>query len=135
MLALIFALAFQTQVAGIVFTSVATGTSSLIDSERTVVVRTADEWDALWKEHAPTRQRPNIDFKRDAVVGVFLGTRPTSGFGVAITAVRVRDRVATVEYVERKPNPDLMLAQVLTSPFHLVRIPATTGKIEFRKGP
>jgi hypothetical protein len=134
MLGLILAFALQAAQPGIKFTTVATGTASFVDAERTVVIRTASEWDALWKEHAPTRPRPTVDFAKETVVGVFLGSRPTAGFSVAITAIRTASGVTTVEYAERRPNPDLMVAQVLTSPFHLVRIPTTAGTIEFKKG-
>ena len=139
MLGLIFAVflhsTFQSAQPGVVFTTVAGGANSFIDTERTVVVRTDAEWDALWKEHGPDRPRPNVDFKKDIVVGVFLGTRPTGGYSVAVTSVRTSNGVTTVQYAERRPAPGLMLVQALTMPFQLVRIPATAGKIEFRKTP
>jgi hypothetical protein len=38
-----------------------------------------------------------------------------------------------VEYRERRPPPGTLVAQVLTSPFHLVRVPRQTGPVEFRR--
>jgi hypothetical protein len=38
-----------------------------------------------------------------------------------------------VEYVERRPSRDDFVAQVVTSPFHLVRLMRTTAAVEFRR--
>jgi hypothetical protein len=65
------------------------------------------------------------------VVGVFLGTRPTAGFQVEITGVREQDGALVVEYVERRPPSDAMVAQVLTAPFHLVTVPRHEGPVRF----
>jgi hypothetical protein len=113
--------------------SLAQGTMSNIEAPRQVVVRTASEWQALWKEHDPDRAVPVVDFGESIVVGVFLGSRPTAGYGVDITAVRADAKRTVVEYVERRPPPDAFVAQVVTSPFHLVRIMRTPGAVEFRR--
>jgi PrcB C-terminal len=127
------ALLAQTVVsAAIAFTTVAQGTRSEISESRFVVVRTAAEWQKLWKEH-DSRPAPEVDFSRSIVVGVFLGTRPTAGYGVTITAVTAKDGSAIVDYTEQKPAPGRMTAQVLTSPFHLVTVPKELEKVEFRR--
>jgi hypothetical protein len=114
------------------FTSVAQGSRSGIHDARTVVVRSAGEWQTLWKAH-DTEPPPNVDFSRDIVLGVFLGTRPTAGFGVRITAVTAKGTTAVVEFVESRPRAGAMTAQVLTSPFHLVTVPRQYENVEFRK--
>lgn len=112
--------------------TVAQGTHSQIGEPRQVVVRTADEWRMLWKAHSPDPV-PAIDFDRSMVVGVFLGTQPTAGYGVEIKAVRAADSARLVEYVERRPGPGALVAQVLTFPFHLISLPHALGNVEFRK--
>jgi PrcB C-terminal len=130
---ILFPLLAQTVVsAAITFTTVAQGTRSDISESRFVVVRTAAEWQKLWKEH-DSRPAPDVDFSRSIVVGVFLGTRPTAGYGVTITAVTARPGGAAVDYTEQRPAPGRMTAQVLTSPFHLVTVPKETEKVEFRR--
>lgn len=114
------------------FTSIAQGSRSGIQDARTVVVRSAGEWQTLWKAH-DTEPPPNIDFSRDIVLGVFLGTRPTAGFSVQITAVTAKGTTAVVEFVESRPRRGVMTAQVLTSPFHLVTVPRQYASFEFRK--
>ncbi len=114
------------------FTSVAEGTRSQIQEPRQVVVRTAADWQTLWTAH-DSAAAPNVDFSRAIVVGVFLGTRPTAGFSVRITAVTATGTKAVVEYVEGRPRPGGMTAQVLTSPFHLVTVPRTIETVVFKQ--
>lgn len=101
----------------VTFTTLAQGSSSQILEPREVVVRSAAEWQTLWKEHS-AEPPPTIDFSRSIVVGVFVGSRPTTGYQVDITAVKGDGGLAVVEYRERRPAPGALVAQVLTSPFH-----------------
>jgi hypothetical protein len=114
------------------FASVARGAASSTDAATTVVIRTAEDWRKFWPTHG-TPPAPAVDFSRFAVAGVFLGTRPTAGFSVEITAARRAGEGLVVEWIERKPEPGQMVAQVLTSPFHLVTIPADSKTIEFKE--
>ena len=116
----------------IAFTSVAQGPSSQIDQPRQVTVRTVDEFQALWKGHSRA-PLPKVDFDKSIVVGVFLGSRPTPGYRVTVTAVRRAGRTAVVEWTEMKPDPSRMVAQVITSPFHLVAIPRDVESVTFRQ--
>jgi hypothetical protein len=117
--------------AAVAFTTIARGTDSQITEPREAVARSADEWGALWSAHGSDRAQ-TVDFSRFMVVGVFLGTRPTSGYTVEIVRVRSQGGVTTVEYRERRPAADSFNLQLLTMPFHLVRIPRT-DRVEFRK--
>lgn len=116
----------------IAFTTVAQGTSSQVDEPRKVVVRSADEFQALWKTHS-TAALPKVDFSKSIVVGVFLGMRPTAGYTVAIQAVRRTENGAIVEYLEGVPDKSRMVAQMLTSPFQLVSIPNDVKTVEFKQ--
>jgi len=114
-------------------TTVARGIHSEVMEPREVVVRSVEDWRALWKQHS-TQPPPPVDFSRVIVVAVFLGQRPTAGFEVEITAVKAQGGRATVEYVERRPARDALTAQVLTFPFHIVAVPRDVGPaVEFRK--
>lgn len=124
-----FALAMQAAVA---FTTVARGSDSQIMEPREVVIRTMGEWQTLWKEHSAQRL-PAVDFSRSTLVGVFLGTRTTAGYAVDVVSVRSQGNTTVVEYREQRPPAGALLAQVLTAPFHLVSVPRTDAKIEFRR--
>ena len=113
-------------------TTVAQGGASGVMDRRELVIRSADAWQSLWKQHS-SEPVPKIDFSRTMVVGVFLGTRPTAGYEVTIVTARAEGGVVVVEYRERRPAPGTLAAQVLTSPFHLVRLPQQSGRVEFRQ--
>jgi hypothetical protein len=115
------------------FATVAQGAMSNFDEPRQAVVRTAAEWQALWKQHDRDSAPPPIDFTQYTVAAVFLGSRPTTGFTAAITGVRTEGNRTVVEYLERQPPRDGFAAQVITSPFQIVRFARTAGPVEFRR--
>jgi len=113
--------------------SIDQGTNSGVSDARQVAVSNREAWAALWREHAPTRPQPEVDFAREMVVGVFMGTRPTSGFAVQIVGSREEDGHTVVQYRETAPARGDITAQVLISPFHLVAIPKQAGAVTFEK--
>jgi len=110
------------------------GLNSDIDARRQVAVRTAGEWSTLWAQHAGERPKPAVDFSKDMLVAVFMGSRPTAGFTVDITGVREEGATLVVSYRETRPSPDSVAAQVLTSPFHIVAVPrGATTEVKFER--
>src|SRR5262249_2574080 len=110
------------------------GTQSGIDVARTVVARTPQEWTAIWRAHAGDKPAPSVDFTKEMIVGVFLGSRPTAGHSVEIVGTRDAP-IATliVEYREGSPPRDMMTAQVITTPYHLVALAARQPSVRFEK--
>jgi hypothetical protein len=119
-------------VQSVTFSTVASGVSSQIDEPRQVVIRTQADWQAFWKTHS-TQPAPVVDFSKSIVAGVFLGMRPTGGYGVSIRAVRRTSTGAVVEYLSSTPDKNQMVIQMLTSPFHLIAIPGDIVKVEFKE--
>ena len=115
------------------FRTVERGSQSNIDAARQVVIRTAAEWTTFWRTHNFDKPAPQIDFDKEMVVGVFMGSRPTAGYSVAITAVAERDGALVVTYTESTPRPGTMAAQVLTFPYHLAAVPKRSGNVSFEK--
>lgn len=113
------------------FTSLAKGDMSGQQMTKQVTVRTAADWQALWKDHAPTEKMPSVDFTKDMVVGIFLGSKPSAGHSVEIVAVRTDEKELVVEYVQKQPGRGTMAAQILTEPFHLVAVPKHAGTVRF----
>ena len=114
--------------------SIDKGVMSNMDAGRQASARSTEEWAALWNLHAGERTRPNVDFSREIVVAVFMGTRPTAGFSVEIVGVRQEGQALIVSYKETRPAPDALTAQILTSPFHIVAVPrGTTTDVKFER--
>ncbi len=108
---------------GMAMRTVDKGLNSNIDGARQVVVRTADDWAKLWTQHAGERARPSVDFNKEMVIAVFMGSRPSAAFSVDITGVREQAGMLVVSYKETRPAPGSVAAQILTSPFHIVAVP------------
>jgi hypothetical protein len=129
---MMFALALAANVS---FTSIAKGDISDQETARQAVARTPAEWQALWRDHAPAGRLPAVDFDSQMVVGVFLGTMPSSGYGVEIVGVRTDGDALVVEYVQRQPKRDTLAVQILTQPFHLVTVTKHAGPVRFVRVP
>lgn len=113
-------------------TTIAQGFDSRISERTEIVVRAQDEWLGLWQAHS-SQPAPPVDFSRSVVVGVFLGSRPTAGYQVEITAIATDGGVTMVDYVERRPARGSLVAQVLTAPFHLVSVDGLAEDVRFRR--
>jgi hypothetical protein len=113
--------------------SIDRGAQSEVGAARQVTVRDRDGWTSLWRAHGSSRPLPDIDFSREMVVGVFLGSRPTAGFAVEIVGYREAGSDVVVQYRETTPAPDAITAQVIVSPYHLVTIPRRSGNVTFEK--
>jgi hypothetical protein len=117
--------------------SIDRGFDSQMDEARQATVRTAAEWETLWRQHAGERARPPVDFGREMVVAVFLGSRPTAGFSTEVVGTREEGPALIIQYREARPPAGSILAQVLTSPYHIVAIPrqAAPKDVKFEKIP
>jgi hypothetical protein len=134
MVSLVLATVFLEAFMPMPMTTIARGGVSGVMQPRQVVVRAADDWDTLWRQHAGADAPvPAVDFDREMVVGVFLGARNTGGYAVEITGVEEAAGKVVVHYTETTPGRDMMLAQVITSPFHLVKVPRSDGEVSFVK--
>ena len=110
------------------------GDQSNIDDAKQVVVRDAAVWRALWRQHAPDRPMPAIDFAKESVVAMFMGSRQTAGYNITILSATEGGGALIVTYRETRPAPGGVTAQVLTFPYHIVAIPKVTAtNVRFEK--
>ena len=131
MIALLLAAVLQ---ASLPMRTIEKGVMSNMDDARQASARSVEEWSRLWTLHGGERTRPSVDFSREVVVAVFMGTRPTAGFSIEITRVREEGPALVVTYKETRPAPDALTAQVLTSPFHIVAVPrGSTTDVKFER--
>jgi len=110
------------------------GDQSNVDDARQVLVRTDAEWAKLWQQHSFDRPKPAVDFSKEMVVAVFMGSRPNAGFSTAIVSATAANGALIVRYRETMPGPGTVSAQILTFPYHLVAIPRAEVKdVKFEK--
>ena len=69
---------------------------------------------------------PAVDFPREGVLLIAMGQRPTGGYGLSLAeeTAAVRDGVLTVRADWREPLPGYRLAQVITAPCLMVKLPS-----------
>jgi hypothetical protein len=117
------------------FSTLAKGLASGVDQPAQIVVRSQNDWAALWSRHMGTQTAPppppSVDFSRDMVAALFMGERPTGGFAIEVTRIERTDGGLSIHYRNRRPNPADMHAQALTQPFHLIKVPRIDGPITF----
>jgi PrcB C-terminal len=118
-------------VVNVAFVSIDKGDASEQQTARQAIARTAAEWQALWRAHAPNGKLPVVDFTTKMVVGVFLGTKPSDGYEVEIVNVKTDGDALVVEFVQRQPKRGMMAAQILTQPFHLIAVPRHADPVRF----
>lgn len=93
-----------------------------------------DSWRALWAGLS-TQPPPAVDFKRDQVVAVFLGERPSGGYRVSIKEVLPTEAALVVRYAEMTPPPGRTPAAGATSPYALRITPRSDLPVRFEKVP
>lgn len=106
-----------------------------IGTFRVVVVSDPVSWAALWAAHtssqAPVLILPPIDFSTRMVVGVFLGPRPNGCYAVRIEEIFTEPGRAVVRFSERRPSPNEICSQAITTPAHIVTVSRTRLAFEF----
>jgi hypothetical protein len=96
----------------------AEGFHSSIVNSFIAVVRDAETYDALLKLDS---NLPKVDpefFKTNTIIAAFLGQRNTGGYSVTVS----RDAGGRIQINEKVPGKDVMVPQMITSPFKLVSI-------------
>jgi len=65
---------------------------------------------------------PSVDFERESVLALFLGEKPSGGYGISVEGMSREggETYADVRFTE--PDEGAMTTQALTSPWQLVRI-------------
>lgn len=107
---------------------------SAITAPREVVVRDADAWAALWREHAGLElPLPAVDFSRQMVIGVFLGARPSGCYGTGISSIMPREGRLEVLHVDTEPGPGVICTMATTYPAHLVVVDRSSMPVVFSR--
>ena len=113
-------------------TTIARGDASRVSEPRRVIARTEEEWRTLWATHAgPGGHAPEVDMTVVTVAAAFGGEKPTAGFSIEIKAAEpVTDSDGVHLVVEEQSAPaGGVLAQIMTSPFHIVAVPRGAGEV------
>ena len=129
------------------FETLVQGASSQITTKEEAVIENQDVWLGFWEKHktgdfpspkgafAPSSgSLPEVDFTKELVIAVFLGEQPTGGYALGIEEITLRQREAEVEVTVdvTRPNPRDLVTQVLTQPFHIIKVQKLNTPVRFR---
>lgn len=119
----------------VLFTEITRGQYSGIEEKKQVVINNSQDFDSLWKRifqtQYPLPATPLIDFDKNTVVGVFMGTVSTGGYYIEIEEVTECTKQLLVSFNITSPAPDDYVTMALSQPFHLIVIPKKSKKIVF----
>ncbi len=87
-------------------------------------------WNIMNGNFVPVPSAPNIDFNNAKVITVFLGMRPTGGYGIVLNTVKLEGQTLVVSANVRSPNEGAITTQVITSPFSSIVV---TGGAKYSK--
>ncbi len=114
----------------------AAGDFSAISEPRFVALDDPAALNILWNEHcqndACTGAPPHgIDFASATVIALFVGARPSEGFGIAAESLIETGGRVLVTAQLTQPGSSCFTPTVQTSPFQLLMVPKVTLPIDF----
>lgn len=121
----------------VTFFNYQSGVNGRIETAETRVLQTEGDFQVYWSRltgAAPSTTPRDVNWNENFLIAINLGRRSNGGYSVFVRAIeRPFPNDLVVHYVERKPGPDTMTTQALTSPWTIVRVPRTPGNIRFAK--
>ena len=108
----------------VAFQTVLAGSSSMADTFQVHLVTSQRQWEDVWflakGDVDPLPVRPTVDFGRQYIIAAFMGERTSSGYRIEIIDLEKQGSVLEV-HISKYETPGML--PVVTSPFHLIRIP------------
>lgn len=122
----------QAQGARVTFTELASGTNAAVTDPTVRVATSQGELSALYGlaygRQTGVPAAPSLGAGGTAV-GIFLGQRPTGGYGVRVLGASTQGGVLTLTAEVRSPGPGSITTQALTSPWTIVRVSGTYREV------
>ncbi len=120
--------AFRPSPRDVPFEVVARGTQAVgADRAAYRLVRNREEltqaWNQAYGSSLSVPPVPSADLTRETLVAIFLGPKPTGGYGLDVEAASLEGGDLYVDVRATSPAPGAMTTQALTSPWLLLRIP------------
>lgn len=111
----------------LVWEEIADGNNAVgVDDGNYYLVRTEEALRTLWNRAYGSRLQvpdvPQVHFSRETVVALFMGSRPTGGYGLEVESVTIEGGEVYVDVNRIEPGPDAITTQALTSPWTMIRI-------------
>ncbi len=116
------------------FETIDKGTQSGYQKRASIIIKDKDRWEEIWNLHSSNLDQiphiPEIDFSKDMVIAIFRGEFPSSGFSTEVSSINEKDGRLEVVVTETDDIKGMVL-DVITYPFHIIKIQKTDLPIEF----
>lgn len=121
--------------ASVSFRELAGGNNAAVNSFQVMLARTAAGLGGVWGlgygRQTPLPPLPTLAAGR-TLVGVFLGTKPTGGYGVSVASARRVGTALELSLSVKVPGPGTITTQALTSPWTLVEVSGSFSSVVAR---
>ena len=87
------------------------------------IIADSYKWEKNWAMLGFQADPPKIDFNKYVIAAVFLGVRPTGGYGVRFGKPYQEGGKMIIPYEEVKPAPGQFVTQALTQPYQMKVFP------------
>jgi len=95
-----------------------------------IVFRDEASWRSFWQKHSADPV-PWVDFTKSTIIGVFLGVKPSPGYGVKIISAQKNESQIIVSGFEYTENPTCVYPGVVVYPHHLILLPSSQNEVVF----
>jgi hypothetical protein len=112
-----------------------------LDKPAYLLLRSSEEWAALWSEIEPRTSRaqgqtshnpvPAIDFGKHALIVAAAGSKPTGCCTVEIQSLSESSERLLVTVLEKEAGANCMTTQAFTYPIAIAVIPKTAKPVDF----
>ena len=108
------------------------GLSSSIPRQ-SVTIRGERRWTKLWETLGEAGEVPEVDFRRHMLIAVTQGRQPSGGHAIRVRRIVRTGDTWVVSVVETEPSPGCPSTGVITSPYHVVRVPRSSRTVTFER--
>jgi hypothetical protein len=130
----------QTQYGPIVqWTQVHQGVYCALTQQEMKVIGSERDWQSYFNRAFPAdlgtkRDIPKVaDWSKEIIIAIHAGKQPTAGYSLNVSTIaRRQSGVYDVDVVFERPNPQAMMAQVMTSPWVIIKVQRTVGTPRLR---
>ncbi|OGR90372.1 MAG: hypothetical protein A2992_09645 [Elusimicrobia bacterium RIFCSPLOWO2_01_FULL_59_12] len=118
------------------------GSQSGITRPARIVIRKPDIWSRFWDlalaPYSPRfRQKPEIDFSKEMVVGVLSGEQPYPNLSIEIRSFKVEthgsEQILAVRYKNMRQMQAVFSPPFSVQPFYLKKVPVFPGRVVFQE--
>ena len=103
------------------------------DQPEALLIRDQDSWLLTWSRImrgiAPTPEAPSIDFSRQMLLLVALGSQPNPGYRVNIDSVKATGSTVEAYTTRIEPGSNCVSPAVIGEPVHVVRLRRVSGAL------